>query len=111
MTGTLETSLLSPNTRCLIVEDISGRKIAGGRRITIPAAQASATADPRSDRRARRRSQRWHSANPPGGRVGMAWVAPQSAQVMVTAQRWRAVQEEGPESLHRRRPRVFGSPA
>jgi hypothetical protein len=58
MTGTLETSLLSPKTRFLIVEDISGRKIAGGSRMRIAIALANEIAFPDADRRARRRSQR-----------------------------------------------------
>src|SRR6266487_2224347 len=84
MTGTLETRRLSPKTRFLIVESISGSKTAGGSRIRIAIAHESEIAFPDSDRRASRRSQRWHSAKPPTGRSGIAWVAPQSAQVIVT---------------------------
>jgi len=42
----------------LIVEAMSGRKIAGGNRTTIAIAHASEIAFPDSDRRARSRSQR-----------------------------------------------------
>jgi tryptophan-rich sensory protein len=83
----------------LIVESINGMKTAGQISTKTAAAHASGTSNPTRERRASRRSQRWHSAIPPGGSAGMTCVAPQSAQVIVVAKRGGLVQEEFPSPL------------